>query len=98
VGIPAGVVAHPAHHMGDPQMAHRGYLKLVDQQALAPILVEGPGFLGSDLPDVLTVQAPMLGEHTREVARRLLGLSDEAIEQLVEDGVLEDPPAEFKAL
>jgi crotonobetainyl-CoA:carnitine CoA-transferase CaiB-like acyl-CoA transferase len=98
VGVPCGIVAHPAHHMGDPQMAHRGYPKLVDQQELAAILLEGPGFLGSDLPEVLTEQAPMLGEHTREIASRLLGLSAEAIQELVDEGVLEDPPTEFKVL
>jgi crotonobetainyl-CoA:carnitine CoA-transferase CaiB-like acyl-CoA transferase len=97
-GIPCGIVAHPAHHLGDPQMAHRGYLKLVDQQAMAPILVDGSGFLGSDLPEIRTDQAPMLGEHTRDVARRLLGLSDDAIQELVDEGVIEDPPAEFKVL
>jgi crotonobetainyl-CoA:carnitine CoA-transferase CaiB-like acyl-CoA transferase len=98
VGIPAGIVAHPAHHIGDPQMVHRGFAKLVDQQQLASVLLDGPGFLGSDLPDVLVSQAPMLGEHTREIAGRLLGLSHDEIQQLIDEGVLEDPPAEFKVL
>ena len=96
VGVPCGIVAHPAHHMSDPQMLHREYAKPVEQQELSTILLEGPAFLGSDLPEVITEQAPLLGEHTREVAERLLGLSAEEIEELITEGVLEDPPTEFK--
>ena len=96
VGVPCGIVAHPAHHMSDPQMLHREYAKPVEQQELSTLLLEGPAFLGSDLPEVITKQAPLLGEHTREVAERLLGLSTEEIEELISEGVLEDPPTEFK--
>ena len=97
VHVPAGIVAHAPHHIGDPQMAHRGYPKLVDQQGLGTILLEGPAFLGTDLPEVLVSQAPWLGEHTREVASTILGLGDEEIESLIADGTLEDPPGEFGA-
>ena len=98
VGVPAGIVEHPEHHMSDPQLTHRGYQKLVNQPDYEAILVEGPPFLGSDLPEVIVDPAPMLGEHTREVARELLGLSDAEIAGLMDEGVLEDPPAEFKLL
>jgi crotonobetainyl-CoA:carnitine CoA-transferase CaiB-like acyl-CoA transferase len=96
VGVPCGIVAHPGHHMSDPQMLHRQYAKPVEQQELSTILLEGPAFVGTDLPEVITEQAPLLGEHTREVAERLLGLSRREIQQLVSEGVLEDPPKEFK--
>ncbi len=98
VGVPAGIVAHPGHHMADPQLAHRGYPKLVPQPDYEAILVEGPPFLSSDLPEVVVEPAPLIGEHTREIARDLLGLGDEEIEALVEAGVIEDPPKEFKLL
>jgi crotonobetainyl-CoA:carnitine CoA-transferase CaiB-like acyl-CoA transferase len=96
VGVPCGIVAHPGHHMSDPQMLHRQYAKPVEQQELSTILLEGPAFVGTDLPEVITEQAPLLGEHTREVAERLLGLSRREIQQLVSEGVLEDPPKQFK--
>jgi crotonobetainyl-CoA:carnitine CoA-transferase CaiB-like acyl-CoA transferase len=96
VGVPCGMVAHPAHHMGDPQMTHRNYAKFVDQPGLGTILLEGPAFIGSDLPEVITRPAPWLGEHTREIASRLLGLSDDEIESLIEAKVLEDPPEEYQ--
>ena len=97
-GVPAGIVAHPGHHLSDPQLLHRGYPKLVVQPDYEALMLEGPAFLGSDLPEVVTEPAPMLGQHTREVARELLGLSDTAIEALIEEGVIEDPPTEFKIL
>ncbi|MBW2417575.1 MAG: CoA transferase [Deltaproteobacteria bacterium] len=98
VGVPAGIVAHPAHHLGDPQMSHRGFLRLVDQPDFEAILLEGPPFTGIDLPDAVARPAPLLGEQTREIASRLLGLSDDEIQALVDEGVIEDPPAEFKQL
>jgi len=95
-GVPCGIVAHPGHHMSDPQMLHRDYAKPVEQQELSTILLEGPAFLGSDLPEVIIRQAPLLGEHTREIAERLLGLSRDEIDSLIAEGVLEDPPGEYQ--
>jgi crotonobetainyl-CoA:carnitine CoA-transferase CaiB-like acyl-CoA transferase len=97
-GVPAGIMGHPGHHMADPQLAHRGYPKLVVQPDYEAILVEGPPFLGSDIPDTIVDPAPMLGEHTREIASRLLGLSDDEIQALMDEGVIEDPPKEYKVL
>ena len=96
VGVPSGIVAHPGHHMSDPQMIHRNYAKPVEQQELSTLLLEGPAFIGSDLPEVSTHQAPLLGEHTREVALETLGLTESEVESLIEEGLLEDPPPEFK--
>ncbi|MCP5068385.1 MAG: CoA transferase [bacterium] len=97
-GVPAGIVAHPAHHLSDPQLVHRGYPKLVVQPDYEALMLEGPSFLGSDLPEVVTEPAPRLGQHTREVASELLGLSKAEIEALIEEKVIEDPPEEFKIL
>jgi crotonobetainyl-CoA:carnitine CoA-transferase CaiB-like acyl-CoA transferase len=98
VGVPAGIVAHPAHHLSDPQLQHRGYPKLVVQPDYASILVEGPPFLGSDLPEPIVAPAPLLGEHTRAVAREVLGLSDAETQALIDARVIEDPPKQFKLL
>lgn len=98
VGVPAGIVAHPGHHLSDPQMSHRGYQKLVVQPDYESVLLEGPPFLGSDLPELIEEPAPMLGQHTREIASRLLGLCDAEIQALLDEAVIEDPPTEFKIL
>jgi crotonobetainyl-CoA:carnitine CoA-transferase CaiB-like acyl-CoA transferase len=91
-GVPAGIVAHPGHHFEDPQLAARGYHKRVEQRGFGEIVVEGTPFLGSDLPEPITTPAPLLGEHTREICRERLGLSDAEIDALFAAGVLEDPP------
>ena len=98
VGVPAGIVAHPGHHLSDPQLGHRGYPKLVVQPDYESIVLEGPPFLGSDLPEPIVAPAPRLGEHTRDVAREVLGLGDAEIQALIETGVIEDPPKQFKLL
>jgi crotonobetainyl-CoA:carnitine CoA-transferase CaiB-like acyl-CoA transferase len=95
-GIPAGIVAHARHHMEDPHLAARGYLKPVEQKPIGRIVLEGPAFRGSDLPDPIVGPAPMLGEHTREVCRELLAMTDAEIDRLIAEGALEEwtPPAE----
>jgi crotonobetainyl-CoA:carnitine CoA-transferase CaiB-like acyl-CoA transferase len=94
-GVPAAVMSTPADHFDDPHLAARGYKQRIDQQGVGPIDVEGPAFRGSDLADPIVRQAPMLGEHTREICRELLDLSDPEIDALVADGVLEPyAPAE----
>jgi crotonobetainyl-CoA:carnitine CoA-transferase CaiB-like acyl-CoA transferase len=97
-GVPAGIVAHPGHHLSDPQLLHRGYQKPVVQPDYESVLLEGPPFLGSDLPEPIVGPAPMLGEHTREIAREILRLAEDEIQRLVDEGVIEDPPKEFKLL
>jgi crotonobetainyl-CoA:carnitine CoA-transferase CaiB-like acyl-CoA transferase len=91
-GVPAGLVAHPGHHTVDPQLLERGYLRPVDQTDDDLLILDGTPWKGSALPETLIGPAPRLGEHTREVARELLGLSDAEIEALIGAGVLEDPP------
>ena len=53
---------------------------------------EGTTLWGAGLPERMVGPAPQLGEHTRDVARELLGLSEADIEALIAEGVLEDPP------
>jgi crotonobetainyl-CoA:carnitine CoA-transferase CaiB-like acyl-CoA transferase len=89
-GIPAGVVAHPEHQMGDPHLAERGYYRVLDQAALGEISLEGMGFRGTRLPEPRLSSAPLLGEQTRPICRDLLGLSDETIDALIAEGVLEE--------
>jgi crotonobetainyl-CoA:carnitine CoA-transferase CaiB-like acyl-CoA transferase len=92
-GVPAGIVARAAHHLDDPHLGARGYRRTVEQPGIGPLVLEGPAFRGSDLPEPIVEPAPMLGEHTREIASRLLGLSNAEVAGLIDAGVLEDPPA-----
>ena len=65
---------------GDPHFQARGYPRWIDQQELGWICMEGPAFKASGMSDINLFQAPLLGEHTREIARDLLNLADDEIE------------------
>ena len=53
--------------------------------------MEGPCFQASGMSDVQLFQAPLVGEHTREIAREILGLSEQEIEAQLAAEVLEAP-------
>jgi crotonobetainyl-CoA:carnitine CoA-transferase CaiB-like acyl-CoA transferase len=91
-GVPAGLVAHARHHLEDPHLAARGYLLRLEQTSLGSVVLEGPAFHGTALPEPILRPAPLLGEHTRRIARERLGLSDREIDELLAAGVLEEPP------
>jgi crotonobetainyl-CoA:carnitine CoA-transferase CaiB-like acyl-CoA transferase len=60
------------------------------------MILEGPAWYGDAMPPPNYNPAPTIGQHTVEVVRGLLGLSDAAIEELIDTGVLEStaPPGE----
>ena len=71
----------------DPQLRHRRTYHEVDHPELGQHLVHGPAFRMSDLSYHIR-RAPLLGEHTEYILKEILGMSDEAISQLVVDGVV----------
>jgi len=87
-GVAAGMMTYPSDQPHDPHLAARGYVRTLEQPGLGPVLVEGPAFTGTDLPDVVIGPAPRLGEHTREICAELLGLPAGRVEELVAAGAL----------
>lgn len=55
-----------------------------------PLLMETGPARFSHLAEPALAPAPVLGEHTRDIARTLLDLSETEIEKLIESGVLEE--------
>ncbi|MEO5841363.1 MAG: CoA transferase [Acidimicrobiales bacterium] len=90
-GVPAGAMLSSFDQFSDPHFMARGFLVPVQQQDAGPLTFEGPAFRGSGMTDPHIAQAPLIGEHTREIARALLGLDDDEIDKLIADGVLEIP-------
>jgi len=90
-GIPAGMVQHPRQQLEDPHLAERGYPRPVDQPGLGRLVLEGPAFRGSELPEPIIGPAPALGQHTREVCAELLRMTRDEIDRLIADGVIEVP-------
>lgn len=89
VGVPAGDLQHTQHLIADRNLASRNFVRVLDQPGLTTLLLEGPFFRATGLPDPDIRPAPLLAEHTREVCARHLGLSEAEIDQLLADGVLE---------
>jgi crotonobetainyl-CoA:carnitine CoA-transferase CaiB-like acyl-CoA transferase len=73
----------------DPHYQVRGYGDWVEQQGLGWMSFEGPAFRATGIASTPTFQAPLVGEHTREIARDLLGLDSAEIDRNIADGILE---------
>jgi formyl-CoA transferase len=85
--IPAAPVRSLREVLHDPVLRDRGMLAGVgDGDRAATILGSPLRLAGSATPE--TWPAPLLGEHTAEVLRDRLGLSDGEIERLTADGVI----------
>ncbi len=72
----------------DPQYAARGFLVKLKEPEAGEVVTEGIPVRLSETPGRVRGPAPLMGEHTHEIARELLDLSDEQIKALEEEGVL----------
>ena len=88
-GVPAGVVQTMEDRMErDPQLAARGFYPVAPHPELGDHRFEGVPMRFSRARWRLDRGAPLLGEHTREIATRLLGYSDAEYETLVAEGAV----------
>ncbi|CAJ63405.1 conserved hypothetical protein; putative Formyl-CoA transferase [Frankia alni ACN14a] len=91
-GVPAGQMLRVHELPADPQLAARRLLVEQDQPQLPPpLLTLGGEAHYRGVADPLTGPAPLVAEHTRELAERLLGLTPAEVDALVAAGVLEAP-------
>ena len=87
--VPAGVVQTAADLVErDPQLAHRAHWVTLAHAEMGRTIYNAPPIRFSRTPVELKQPAPLLGEHTDEICRDLLGLSDEETRRLKEKGVL----------
>jgi benzylsuccinate CoA-transferase BbsF subunit len=89
-GVPAGAVQTAEDVVTrDPQLAHRGHWLALDHPEMGRTLYNAAPFrfLGASIPEPRP--APLLGQHTEEVCRELLGLGAEEVRRLRQEGVLE---------
>jgi len=91
-GVAAGVAAHPRIQAEHPLFVGRGYPVAIDQPGSGPLVLEGPAFTASRMGPPRCEPAPALSEHTLEVCERLLGLTRDAVNSLVEAGALDPVP------
>jgi CoA:oxalate CoA-transferase len=82
----AEVPCSPIHSIdqivNDPVVGHRRMLATVDQPEAGPVRIAASPFHMSATPGEVYAHAPLLGEHTVEVLRDLLGYSGDSIRRL----------------
>jgi len=72
----------------DPIIRHRNMLVAVDQPAIGPLRIVGSPIRLSETPGRVTSPAPLLGEHSEEILRTILGYDQSRINALKEEGVI----------
>lgn len=90
VGIPCSVVKNTKDLFEDPQLKHRGFMRVLKHPVIGEMSYRRPSFKLSETPDYQFV-GPTLGQHNEYVCKELLGMSDEEIaEALIEGGITTD--------
>jgi benzylsuccinate CoA-transferase BbsF subunit len=88
--VPAAKVADIAELVrDDPQLAHRGHWVRLDHPEMGLTLYNAPPFRLSRTNFAMTRPAPLLGQHTHEVCRDVLGMSAQEILACEQDGVFD---------
>ena len=94
-GVPAGVVHPNKGVLEDPQLEHRGHFVYYEKPEIGRHPVQRSEFRLSRAAAARNWPTPFIGEHTLQVCREMLGMTDAEIEPLIAEGVLEVPaPAE----
>jgi len=88
LGIPCGRVRSVGEVLTDPQVLARELVQQVDHATLGRISTTGIPIKLSETPGAIQSAPPLLGQHTAEVLREVLGMSDAEIAQLKRDGAI----------
>jgi crotonobetainyl-CoA:carnitine CoA-transferase CaiB-like acyl-CoA transferase len=90
-GVPAGSMRRLPELLTDPHLVARQSFSTMSHPLLSrPVPANARAARFSSIGDPPLRPAPVPGEHTRQVARTLLGLSHDDIDHLVREGVLEE--------
>jgi benzylsuccinate CoA-transferase BbsF subunit len=86
--VPAAAVNSSRDVLSDAALEARGYWQRVSHPVIGEMAIARPPFRVDDdeRPDL--GRAPLLGEHTRQIAGDLLSMDDATIDQLFDEGVL----------
>jgi benzylsuccinate CoA-transferase BbsF subunit len=89
IGVCAAVVQDVEDQFKrDVQYAARGFLVKLKEPEAGEVVTEGIPVRLSETPGRVRGPAPLMGEHTHEIASKLLGLGDDEIKTLEEERVL----------
>jgi crotonobetainyl-CoA:carnitine CoA-transferase CaiB-like acyl-CoA transferase len=89
-GVAAGVIQnHDDLLHNDPHLRDRGYFVTLDHPEAGRRVHDGVAIRLSDTPGVIHSPAPLLGQHNDFILGEILGLTEDEINRLYIDGVLE---------
>ena len=88
MGFPCAPVYEAHEAMWDPHLEARGMWVEVEHKAAGSYKIPNFPVKFSETPGEVTGAAPMLGQHTREVLKELLGKTDEELDALEKQGAI----------
>jgi benzylsuccinate CoA-transferase BbsF subunit len=87
-GVAAGVVQNGKDLWQDPQLKHRNSICELEHPEIGTAVCQRVGVTLPEVPYELR-RAPLLGEHTEDICKRVLNMTDEEFIELFNDGVFE---------
>lgn len=87
-GIPVGAVNNLGELLEHPQVAARGAMVETEHPRAGPVKLVGVPVKLSQTPGAVRSPSPMLGEHSAETLREVLGMGNAEIERLMQAGVV----------
>jgi len=87
-GIPVGAINDIGQVVAHPQIKARGALVEMQHPRAGKVRMVGPPVRLSETPGSIRSPAPLLGEHTADVLRGVLGIADEEIARLRTAGAI----------
>jgi len=88
VGVAAGAVLSTGEFVEDEHIKARGFMQSFDHPVAGEKLYPSVPFKMSQTPGYIHRPAPCLGADTEYIFKNLLGMNDEQIKQLDDDGIL----------
>jgi len=86
--VPCGPVNNMERLFSDPQMIHRNMIAEVEHPTIGTLKLCGVPIKYSDTPGAIRRPPPLVGEHTEEILKDVLGYDSGGIDELRRDGVI----------
>jgi crotonobetainyl-CoA:carnitine CoA-transferase CaiB-like acyl-CoA transferase len=87
-GVPAGVVQTAEDLFNDPQLKERQHFRFLQHQVIGTHAYNAPAYRLSKTPNDIRKSGPCLGEDNEYVYSKILGYSDDEIEDMLINGVI----------